>query len=205
MSGQFVTFEGGEGAGKTTQIKKLASFLEGLGHDVVVTREPGGTDEAEAVRNLVVQRDGGNWEALSEVLLFSAARHEHVEKLIKPALTKGKTVICDRFVDSTIAYQGYGRGLSLDLIRTIDDIARTGVMPKLTFILDIEPREGLARSNERLAGDTEDRFERLDVTFHEKLRAGFLAIAAQEPDRCRVLDASQDIDIIFNEIRNEFI
>lgn len=205
MSGQFITFEGGEGAGKTTQIKKLASFLETQGRDVVVTREPGGTPEAEAVRDLVVQRDGGDWEALSEVLLFSAARHEHVSKLIKPALEAGKTVICDRFMDSTLAYQGYGHGLDLDVIKQIDTIARNGVLPDVTFILDLDVKLGLLRSKVRLDGDTEDKFERLDIIFHEKMRSGFLEIAAQEPKRCRVLDATQDIETLFNEIKNEFV
>ncbi len=205
MTARFITFEGGEGAGKTTQIKRLAEFLEAQGCDVVLTREPGGTPEAESIRDLVVQREGGDWDALSELLLFSAARCEHVSKLIKPSLAAGKTVICDRFSDSTLAYQGYGHGLDLDVIRHIDVIARGGIAPDLTFVLDIDVKVGLSRSRDRLAGDTEDRFERLDIKFHERLRAGFLDIASMEPDRCRVLNASQDIDTLFSEIKHEFV
>lgn len=205
MTARFITFEGGEGAGKTTQIKRLAEFLEAQGCDVVLTREPGGTPEAESIRDLVVQREGGDWDALSELLLFSAARCEHVSKLIKPSLAAGKTVICDRFSDSTLAYQGYGHGLDLNVIRHIDVIARGGIAPDLTFVLDIDVKVGLSRSRDRLAGDTEDRFERLDIKFHERLRAGFLDIASMEPDRCRVLNASQDIDTLFSEIKHEFV
>lgn len=207
MSARFITFEGGEGAGKTTQIKKLAAFLKDQGRDVVLTREPGGTAEAESIRNLVVQRDGGNWDGLSEVLLFSAARHEHVSKLIKPSLAVGKIVICDRFSDSTMAYQGYGQGLDLEIIRQINTIATEGLEPDLTFVLDLDVKEGLKRSTKRLgdANDTEDRFERMDLDFHERLRQGFLTIASDCAERYKIIDASRDIDSIFNEIKNEFI
>lgn len=207
MMARFITFEGGEGAGKTTQIKKLAAFLEKQGQDVVLTREPGGTPEAETIRDLVVQRDGGDWAGLSEVLLFSAARHEHVSKLIKPALSAGKTVICDRFSDSTLAYQGYGQGLDLNIVKQINNIATGGLEPDLTFILDIDVKTGLQRSTKRLddADDTEDRFERMDLAFHDRIRQGFLDIAYGEPKRFRTINASQDIDTIFNEIKNEFV
>ncbi len=180
--GVFISFEGGEGAGKTTQINYLTSSLEDKGYEVVVTREPGGCPEAENIRNLLVQRDGGQWNAMAEVLLLFAARSMHIEKVIKPALSQGKIVISDRFTDSTIAYQGYGRGVDIDKIKEIESISINSFSPDLTFILDIDPRAGLERSNARLSGEgsTEDRFERMDIEFHEKMRAGFLAIASND-------------------------
>lgn len=207
MSAQFITFEGGDGAGKTTQIQKLADFLTNQGRDVVLTREPGGTHEAETLRNLVVQRDGGDWCSLSEVLIFSAARHEHVTKLIKPSLEEGKTVICDRFSDSTLAYQGYGKGLDIDIVKQIDIFATGDLVPDLTFLLDIDVEEGLGRSKRRLTDsqDTEDRYERMDISFHQRIRDGFLKIAKQNSMRFRVLDASKDVNSIFSEIKSEFV
>ena len=201
----FISFEGGEGSGKTTQIARLADALGDHGYDVITTREPGGVPEAEAIRNLLVQRDGGDWDAMAEVLLFSAARVMHVKNLIKPALADGKIVICDRFTDSTIAYQGYGRGLDIDKIKHIEKIAIADFAPDLTFILDIDIETGLARSKSRLSETdntaTEDRFERLDTGFHEKLRAGFLDIARQNPQRCHVIDAAQEIEVIAAEVQ----
>lgn len=207
MNAQFITFEGGEGAGKTTQIEKLAAFLKSQGKDVVVTREPGGTKEAEKLRDLLVHRDGGDWEDLSEVLIFSAARHEHIKKLIEPSIKQKKVVICDRFIDSTIAYQGYGKGLSLSTIEDITRICSGGLTPDLTFLLDIDVKVGIARSKSRLneTNTLEDRFELMDLSFHNKIRAGFLEIAKHNPGRFRVLDASRDVDCIFDDIKNELI
>ncbi len=204
--GTFISFEGGEGAGKTTQINRLAEFLTMQGHKVVTTREPGGTPEAEAIRNLLVQRGELNWPPLSETLMMFAARAVHIEKVIKPALEEGKILICDRFSDSTYAYQGYGRGLSIEKIKEIDSIVTGNLTPDLTFILDIDVNIGLARSNKRLAANkgyekTEDRFERMDTVFHEKLRSGFLEIGEKNKKRCVVINAAQSIDEIFSEIK----
>ena len=205
--GFFISLEGGEGSGKTTQINRLVEMLSDRGYDVVITREPGGTPEAESIRNLLVQRDGGDWNAMAEVLLLFAARSMHIENLIKPALNDGKIVICDRFTDSTLAYQGFGRGLELDKIKEIERISINGFKPDLTFILDIDVRTGLNRSNARLSEDdagaqTEDRFERLDIDFHERLREGFLEIARQNEGRCYILNAAQTMDHLSDEIKN---
>ncbi len=202
--GFFISLEGGEGSGKTTQINRLLSVLKARGHDVIITREPGGVPEAESIRNLLVQRNGGDWNAMAEVLLLFAARLMHIEKFIKPALDAGKIVICDRFTDSTIAYQGYGRGLAINKIREIERASIGNFAPNLTFILDIDVRAGLARSNARLSAEnnTEDRFERMDIAFHKKLREGFLEIARQNNDRCYIVNAEQSIDNISDEIKN---
>lgn len=204
--GYFISFEGGEGAGKTTQINRLAGRLMAEGYKVVATREPGGTREGEALRALLVQRDGGGWSAMAEALMLYADRVMHVERVIKPAMADGKIVISDRFADSTLAYQGYGRGLEHEKIRALAGLAIGDFTPDLTFVLDIGVEEGLRRSTKRMAAEeygdrqTEDRFERLDAAFHERLREGFLEIAAQNPARCRVVDASRGLDDIAAEI-----
>lgn len=197
----FITLEGGEGSGKTSQINRLAQALTEQGYRVVTSREPGGTEEGERIRDLLVQRDGGNWTPMAEVLLLNAARSMHISEIIKPALDKGKIVICDRFTDSTVAYQGYGRDMSLDKIKEIQDAVVGDTVPNLTFILDIDVKAGLERSQKRLAGNkgaekTEDRFERMEIEFHEKLRQGFLTIAKQDQKRYHVLDATRSIDEI---------
>ena len=202
----FISLEGGEGSGKTSQINKLASALTAQGHKVLTTREPGGTEEGEKIRGLLVQRDSGNWNPAAETLMLFAARSMHIERVIKPALAREEIVITDRFTDSTIAYQGYGRGFALDKIKALQKLAIDDFAPDLTFILDIDVKTGLARSHKRLAGEkgfqnTEDRFERMDEAFHEKLRAGFLAIAKAEPKRCRVINAGQSLENITEEIR----
>lgn len=196
--GLFITFEGGEGSGKTTQIARLADALRARGRDVVTTREPGGTPEAEKIRDLLVRRDGGNWTPVSEALLLFAGRAMHVDTLIRPALAQGKIVISDRFTDSTRAYQCHGHGLAAATVETLNDLALDGFAPDLTFILDLPVESGLQRAGRRIAAQdsTEDRFERLDMSFHERLRQGYLDIAKREPGRCRVIDASQPIDSI---------
>lgn len=204
--GVFISFEGGEGAGKTTQINNVAKYLSDKGHSVLTTREPGGTPEGEKIRNLLVQRDGGKWLPITETLLLFAARAEHVERIIKPALAAGKIVISDRFTDSTYAYQGYGHGLTIE---TIDDLNKTvldNFKPDLTFILDVAPDTGLKRSGRRLAAEqlqvrqTEDRFENLEIAFHERLHEGFLAIAKSDPARCQIIDATQKAVDVTDEI-----
>lgn len=201
----FISFEGGEGSGKTTQIQLLKAFFETeKGLEVITTREPGGTIEAEKIRNLLVQRDGGEWTPTAETLLFFTARHMHVEHKIKPALNEGKVVICDRFTDSTIAYQGYGHGFDLDILNQIQKLSIADFEPHRTFILDIEVKEGLSRAGKRMENDnsdkTEDRFERLKTDFHERLRQGYLAIAHNNPDRCHVVNAAQSIEDVHSQI-----
>ena len=199
----FITFEGGEGAGKTTQIALLKTHLESLGKDVVLTREPGGTPEAEKIRDLLVQREGGNWTPLAEIMLFFTARHMHVETKIKPALEQGKIVICDRFTDSTIAYQGYGHGFDLDKLMQIKDLSIGNFSPDMTFILDIPVNDGLARADQRMhdnGASTEDRFERIGTEFHERLRQGFLTTAKKDSQRCHIIDARGAIKDIHQQI-----
>ncbi len=200
--GLFITLEGGEGGGKSTQARRLKERLEAQGRDVVLTREPGGTPEAEKIRTLIVDRAGGNWSPVAECLLLFAARSMHVQDCILPALKAGKVVICDRFTDSTRAYQGYAGGLNLLMIEQVKNIAIGALEPDVTFILDVPAEVGLARSNHRLAksGKTEDRFEGKELAFHESLRQGFLDIAAKHPQRCRVIDATQPIDVVFSDI-----
>lgn len=206
--GLFITLEGGEGSGKSTQIKRLKDRLDARGYEVVVTREPGGTPEAETIRNLLVQREGGHWTPMAEILLFFVARTMHVEDLIKPALAAGKIVLCDRFTDSTRAYQSAGHGLPPEKVDGINDLVLEGFAPDLTFMLDIDPAAGLKRSlkaNDEGGTATEDRFERLDLSFHENLRQGFLDIAAREPERCRVIDAAQGLDEITDEMERAIL
>ena len=198
----FITLEGGEGAGKTTQAKKLKDYLEAKGRDVVLTREPGGTPEAEKIRDLLVQRDGGNWTPMAETALFFAARQMHIETLIKPSLHHGKIVICDRFTDSTRAYQGYGHGFDLETIDAFDDLIVNRFEPDLTFIFDLPVKDGLSRSMNQKgkasgAESTEDKFEKMDIAFHERMRQGFLKIADANPKRCHVIDATKTPDEIF--------
>lgn len=201
-NGMFITLEGGEGTGKTTQIELLAKKLKENGHEVITTREPGGTPEAEKIRELLVHRDGGDWTPMAEILLFFAARNMHVENLIKPAVAAGKIVISDRFTDSTRAYQSYGHGIDPDVIESFVQLALGGYDPDLTFILDIDPATGLERAGKRLSddGSGEDRFEQMDLGFHEKLRQGFLEISERNPDRCVMIDAGRAIEKIAGEI-----
>ncbi|MGQ0527498.1 MAG: dTMP kinase [Alphaproteobacteria bacterium] len=201
----FITFEGGEGSGKTTQINKLAQSLTDNKFRVLTTREPGGTEEAERIRELLVRRHGGSWTAMAECLLLFAARHMHVEKIIKPALERGKVVISDRFSDSTRAYQGYGHGFAMDEIENINTLVLGDFKPDLTFVLDIDPKEGIARSQHRLSADpddmeAEDRYERMETEFHARVNKGFLELARKDKKRFVIIDASQSIDAMAAEI-----
>lgn len=197
--GRFITLEGGEGAGKSTQIRLLAEALRAEGRQVVTTREPGGSAGAEEIRSLLVNGSVGRWLPVSEAMLLSAARHDHVQRTILPALGAGQWVLCDRFADSTIAYQGYGHGLELDLLFRLRDIAVGDTRPDLTLILDVDPAIGLARAAARNGG--EDRYEQMKLDFHRRLRDGYLAIAAAEPDRCAIINAGNGIDAIQADIR----
>lgn len=193
MSGIFVTFEGGEGTGKSTHIKLLAAALQAKGHLVVQTREPGGTPEAEALRTLLVSGETGRWTAEAEALLNYAARDSHLRKIIRPALAAGQVVLCDRFMDSTRAYQGYAGGCDMSLLNSLEASIVGSTRPDLTLIFDLDPAEGLARAKARGNG-SEDRYERKGLEFHQRLRGGFLKIAEAEPARCRIIDTSGSIE-----------
>ena len=196
--GKFITFEGGEGAGKSTQVRLLADSLRQLGHKVIETREPGGSPGAEAIRELLVNGGTNRWSGSSESLLNYAARRDHIDRTIIPALEEGAWVICDRFADSTMAYQGYGHELGAEWVSDLHMLVLGDFKPDLTIVFDIAPEQGLKRANSR--SDTEDRYERMETSFHDRLRVGFLAIASNEPDRCVVLDASGTIDDIHAQI-----
>jgi dTMP kinase len=191
IRGRFITVEGGEGAGKSTQIALLASALAQAGINVLSTREPGGSAGAEAIRKLLLVGADERWDAVSEALLLYAARRDHVARLIAPALQRGEWVLCDRFADSTVAYQGYGRGLALADLDALHHFALGDFTPDLTLILDLPVEQGLARAARRTGGA--DRFERLDAAFHERLGQGFRQIAAEHPSRCVLIDASSDV------------
>jgi dTMP kinase len=202
--GRFITLEGGEGAGKSTQLRRLADTLrEALharGAELVTTREPGGSPGAEEIRGLLVTGETGRWSPVTEALLHTAARRDHLERTVWPALEAGNWVLCDRFFDSTMAYQGYGLGLGRELVETLQTAALGGFRPDLTLILDIDVETGLRRAVARHGG--EDRYERMDIGFHQRLRDGFLDIARREPERCAVVDADADLDTVQARIRD---
>lgn len=202
MAGKFITFEGGDGSGKSTQVKRFAEYLRSKGHDVVVTREPGGTPEAENIRPLLANVDGGNWSPQSEAFLLFAARQNHVENLIKPALVAGKIVISDRFADSSRAYQGFAGGLGLEWVNTLKELAIGDFEPDLTFLLDVPADVGLARCGKRVAETQsgENRFENKGLAYFEKLRQGYLEVAKMYPARFVVIDALQNMDDITRQI-----
>jgi dTMP kinase len=190
--GRFITLEGGEGAGKSTQVRRLADRLTARGHRAVVTREPGGSAGAESIRALLVTGQTDRWSPITETLLMYAARRDHIERTIAPALAAGDWVVSDRFADSTRAYQGAGGGAPASLIQTLERHVLGETRPDLSLILDLPVELGLERAVGRGGGET--RFEAKGVAFHERLREGFLAIARVEADRCVVIDASQSAD-----------
>lgn len=200
MAGKFITLEGGEGAGKSTQVSWLAARLERAGHTVCITREPGGAPGAEAIRELLVTGDPERWDAATETLLHYAARRSHLTDTIRPALARGEWVVCDRFADSTLAYQGYVGGVDKGFISEIYAQVAGDLTPDLTLILDLPPEVGLARAQAR--GGGEDRYERMGLNFHRRLRAAFLEIAAKEPERCMVVDADGDIETVAARIKS---
>jgi len=197
VSGLFITFEGVEGCGKTTQIALLHAHLEANGHAVELTREPGGTAIAEAIREILLNPDHSDMGEVTEVLLYAAARAQHVHARIKPALAAGKVVLCDRFADSTTAYQGAGRGIDTQLLEQLHRIATGAIWPQLTFLLDLDPATGLDRVRAR--GRT-DRLEQEALAFHERVREGYLALARREKRRFVVLDAADSIETLAQEI-----
>ncbi len=197
--GVLITFEGAEGSGKTTQIRLLAAALARSGYRVVTTREPGGTRVGDAIRTLLLDHRHTEISPRAETLLFQAARAQLVDEVIHPALAAGSIVLCDRYADSTLAYQGYGRGQSLDTLKQLGDYATDHLQPTLTIYLDIDVSEGLARK--RTAAPEEwNRMENLDIAFHQRVRKGYLALAAAEPERWLVLDATQPIEALHRTI-----
>ena len=195
--GHFISFEGIDGSGKSTQAKVLTKTLEDLGHNVVLTREPGGSIGAEEIRRLVLQGDPDRWSAESEILLFTAARRDHLEKTILPALDAGKIVICDRFADSTRMYQGLSRG---DLRTLVDELHRLMIPrdPDLTVLIDLDPKLGLTRAKSR--NSVKERFEDVGISLQEKMRVGFLNLAEEYAERFRVIDGQRDIDVVAAEV-----
>lgn len=202
LTGLFITIEGPDGAGKSTQVRLLAAYLQQQGWPVVLTREPGGTELAEKIRGLLLEVSREPVTPVAEVLLYAASRAQHVEYLIKPALAKGAVVISDRFVDSSVAYQGYGRGLGAELVWQINEPALGGLLPHLTIVLDIDPEAGLQRlaqrSQEHRTGL--DRLEREALDFHRRVREGFLQLARQFPDRVAVLSAAGRVEEVHQQI-----
>jgi dTMP kinase len=205
MAGWFITFEGVEGSGKTTQIRLAGEFLREKGIPVFMTQEPGGTPLGERIREILLNRGGFDISGEAEVFLFAAARAQHTDAVIRPALEKGQVILCDRFSDATIAYQAYGRGLPLEAVREICRFASRGLLPRLTLLFDLPVEKGLERAFRRIAGrkeaSREDRFEREHLDFHRRIREGYLAIAREEPGRVKIVDASRDIESTRLEVR----
>lgn len=191
---RFITFEGGEGGGKSTQLRGLAEALRAAGQDVVTTREPGGAPGAEEIRRLLVEGEPGRWTPEAEALLHFAARAEHLDKVIRPALNAGKWVLCDRFADSTLAYQGYGQGVDLAWLKTLRKRVVGATEPGLTLVLDLPVETGLGRAQ------AQQRYERMGAAFHARLRQGFLAIAKEEPARCVLVDAARPIEAVAGDV-----
>jgi dTMP kinase len=195
----FITFEGGEGTGKSSHARDLAESLRKAGKVVVLTREPGGAPGAEDIRALLVTGTVGRWSPQAEILLNYAARESHLRETIRPALLRGELVLCDRFMDSTRAYQGFAGGGDVELIDALERKIVGATRPELTLILDVDPELGLRRAKGRSSGG-EDRFEKKGLEFHRKLREGFLTIAAQDPQRCRVIDSSRPYAAVAEDI-----
>jgi dTMP kinase len=198
VPGRFISFEGGEGTGKSSHARELAKSLREKGRSVVLTREPGGSPGAEDIRALLVTGAVGRWSAIAETLLNYAARESHLRETIRPALARGDLVLCDRFMDSTRVYQGFAGGCDMELIETLERKIVGETRPALTVILDVDPELGLTRAKKR--ADGEDRFEKKGLAFHRKLREGFLAIAARDPERCRIIDSSRSYETVAQDI-----
>ena len=193
----FITLEGPEGSGKSTQIKRLAKRLEEMGYSVITTREPGGTPIGDQIRQVLVRMENKELHPRTEILLFLAARAQLVEQVIKPALQDGKIILCDRYGDSTLAYQGYGHGLDLEQLRWMLDFATDHLKPDLTILLDLDVKTGLMRKK---AEDEWNRLDAYEALFHERVREGYLQLAREEPERWRIVDASQAIDAVQEDL-----
>jgi dTMP kinase len=204
MKAMFITFEGIEGSGKSTQIIRLADYLKSHGNKVVLTREPGGTPIGDKIRKILLDPANKELDPAAELLLYAASRAQHLSEVILPALADGLIVLCDRFSDATLAYQGYGRGVDRKMIQELDRIVTEGIRPDLTLLLDIDVVVGLARArgrNNSRGLDAEARFENEEIAFHERVRRGYLTLANQEPERIRPVDASLAPSMIEMEIR----
>ena len=199
MRGLFITFEGADGCGKTTQLNLLAEFLRKKGFEVIITREPGGKGLGEKIRKILLNYDG-DVSANCEAFLFLADRAQNIDIVVKPAIKAGKIVLCDRHTDSTLAYQGYGRGVDLMQAKMLNKIATSGVIPDLTFVFDIDVETSMAR-----VGKNKDRMESAGIEFHERVRKGYLEIAKQEPERVKVINSKGSIENIFEEVKEIFM
>lgn len=197
MQGKFITMEGGEGAGKSTMMQRVGGWLEAAGHRVVVTREPGGTDLAEKLREILLDRDNNTLSGQAELLLVFASRAQHLDELIRPALARGDWVLCDRFTDATWAYQGGGRGLPLDDIKTLEKLVHGDLSPDLTLLLDLPVEQGMRRAGERSEAD---RFEQESSTFFERVRNAYLERANSARERFAIVDASPGVDEVWAQI-----
>ena len=201
MAGKLITIEGTDGAGKTTQARLLGSHLAQAGYELVVTREPGGTPVGESLRGLLLRPETGMIEPVTEALLYAAARAQHVAEVIHPALAAGKLVICDRFTDSSIAYQGYGRGLDPALVQTVNNWATGNLVPDLTILLDQTAENGLTRIQQQQVGHfVPDRLEREEIDFHQNVRRGFLTLARTHPERIKIIAANAPVEVVFQMI-----
>ena len=200
----FITFEGIEGCGKTTQMRLAGEHLEKLEIQHILTEEPGGSPLGKRIRKILLNEEPYRIGARAELLLFAAARAQHVEEVILPALKAGKLVLCDRFADASLAYQGFGRSLDMDFIQHLNDFACTSLKPDLTVLFDLPVDAGLSRARDRIARTTgsqrEDRFENEQTAFHRRIRTGYLSLARQEPDRFRVIDAARDVATVHHEV-----
>jgi dTMP kinase len=202
IKSKFITFEGGEGAGKTTQIKLLRDYLESKNISTLITREPGGTPGGEDIRKLLKEGEKSKWDGISEALLLYAARHDHVEKIIKPALKEGKWVLCDRFSDSSLVYQGIARNLGVEKILELHNWALGPFQPDITFIFDIPPKLSQFRQKSRNTSTNvkDDRFEQMNLDFHNQVYAGYLKLIELFPDRCVLVDATKNIEKVHSSI-----
>ncbi len=204
---KFVTFEGGEGSGKTTQIRLAAEWLRERGIPVLATAEPGGTPLGQKIREILLNRGAWTIGAEAELLLFAAARAQHVRETILPALAANQWVLCDRFADATFAYQGFGRGLDAKFVKSLNAFSSLSLVPDRTLLFDLSPEIGLARAKRRVTGlrpeAAEDRFEQEERAFHERIRKGYLTLAAAEPDRFRIIAAAGDLDTVRGEVRDQ--
>ena len=202
---RFITFEGGDGSGKTTQLNALQSYLTARGKSCRSTREPGGTSLGELIRRVLLEVGKQTIISPTELFLYLADRAQHIHEVIAPAFERGQIVLCDRHTDSTLAYQGYGRGIDLELLRSLNDIASQGIKPDLTLLFDCPVEIGLSRTAQRkfqaVSGPSEDRFEQEKIEFHERVRAGFLELARAEPHRFRIIDATRPAAEVTQEIK----
>lgn len=196
--GLFITFEGIDGCGKTTQLNLLADYLKSKGFEVVITREPGSIGLGEKIREILLNYDG-DVSSNCEAFLFLADRAQHIDIIVKPAIEAGKIVLCDRHTDSTVAYQGYGRGVDLSQIKMLNKLATSGLIPDLTYVFDVD-----METSQQRVGKDKDRMESAGLEFHKKVRAGYLKIVEEEPERVKLVDSTKDIETIFNQVKSIF-